>query len=69
MLSHTLPLQGRDNRHFPLTGEEAIDLWRRGFRFSIFRPGAEECRLSLPVETVVDFEASTLTIKQPEGRQ
>lgn len=67
MLSHTLPLQGRDSRHLRLTGEESVDLWRLGFRFSIFRPGAEECRLSLPVETVVDFEAVTLTIRQPES--
>ena len=67
MLAHTPPLQGRDIRHLALTGEEAIELWRRGFRFSVFRPGAEECRLSLPIETVVDFEASTLTIKQPEA--
>ena len=67
MLSHTLPLQGRDGRQFRLTGEEAVDLLARGFRFSIFRPGVEECRLSLPVETVIDFEAATLTIRQPES--
>ena len=66
MLSHTLPLKGRDAQRFTLSGEEAVDLYRRGFRFSIFRPGAEQCRLSLPLETVVDFEASTLTIRQPE---
>jgi len=67
MRSHTLPLQGRDARRVRLTGEEAVDLHSRGFRFSIFRPGVEECRLSLPLEVVVDVEAATLTIRQSEA--
>lgn len=53
-------------RSFGNTGEGAVVLMRRGFRFSVFRPGVEECRLSLPVETIIDFEASTLTICQAE---
>lgn len=67
MLSHTLPLQGRDARHVRLTGEEAVDLYARGFRFSVFRPGVEECRLSQPLEVVVDVQAATLTIRQSEA--
>jgi len=67
MPSHTLPLHGRTGPSPRLSGEEAIDLFDRGFRFAVFRPGVEECRLSLPIETSVDFEAATLTIRQPEG--
>lgn len=67
MLSHTLPLAGRDGRNFRLTGEEAIELHSRGFRFAVFRPGVEECRLSLPVEALIDFEKKTLTIRQAES--
>jgi hypothetical protein len=66
MLSHTLPLEGRDGQRVRLSGEEAIELYRRGFRFSVFRPGVEECRLSQPLETVVNFEAATLTLRQAE---
>ena len=29
--------------------------------------GVEECRLSLPLEVVVDVEAATLTIRQSEA--
>lgn len=66
MLSHTIPLDGRSGTAVRLTGDEALDLFRRGFRFSVFRPGVEECRLSPPIETVVDYEAKTLTIRQDE---
>ena len=67
MPSHTLPLAGRSGRAFRPTGEQAIELHRLGFRFSVFRPGAEECRLSLPFETVIDFEHETVTVRQAES--
>lgn len=67
MLSHTLPLAGRTSRNLTLTAEEAIELADLGFRFSIYRPGAELCRLSLPIETIINFDAGTLTIRQPEA--
>ena len=67
MPSHTLPLAGRTGLAFRPTGEEAMELARLGLRFSVFRPGAEESRLSQPFETVVDFEHQTLTVRQPES--
>lgn len=69
MLSHVLPLNDRTSRPFDITDDEAIELFEKGFRFSVFRPGRERCRLSLPLETVIDVEAATLTIRQAEGRQ
>lgn len=68
MLSHTLPLSGRTGRDLTLTPKEAIELASRGFRFAVYRPGVELCRLSLPIETLVDFDAGTLTIRQPDAR-
>lgn len=67
MLSHTLPLNERLGRPLQLTDEEAVELFELGFRFSVFRPGGEQCHLSLPFETVVDFEHGTLTIRQSEA--
>ena len=69
MLSHTLSLNGRTGRPLNLTDDEAVQLYELGFRFSVFRPGREQCRLSLPIETVVDVQASTLTIRQKESAQ
>ena len=68
MLSHTLPLNGRTGPNPTLSPEEAIELDSKGFRFAIYRPGAELCRLSLPIETVIDFAAGTLTIRQGEAK-
>lgn len=67
MLSHTLPLDGRTDQRLTLSAEEAIELASRGFRFAVFRPGAELCRLALPIETVIDVEAGTLTIRQDQA--
>lgn len=67
MLEHTIPLNHRDGRAFRLTPEEAFELHDRGFRFAVFRPGVEEFRLSLPLETVIDTQAATLTIRQKES--
>ena len=67
MLSHTIPLNSRDGRPLRLTDDEALELYERGFRFSIFRPGREECHLSLPFETVIDPVHATLTIRQAES--
>ena len=66
MLTHSLPLKDRPGRPLLLTDDEAIELFSLGFRFSVFRPGRERCRLSLPFETVVDLERDTLTISQSE---
>jgi len=68
MLSHTLPLAGGTGRDLTLSAEEALELASKGFRFSVCRPGAELGRLSLPIETVIDFEAGTLTIRQDEAK-
>jgi hypothetical protein len=68
MRSHTLPLAGRTGGDLTLSAEEALELASKGFRFAVYRPGAELCRLSLPIETVVDFEAGTLTIRQHEAK-
>jgi len=65
--SQTLPLAGRTGLSFRPTGEEAVELYRLGFRFSVFRPGAEECRLSLPFEAIVDFVHDTVTVRQGES--
>ena len=67
MLSHTLPLEGHTGRDLTLSSEEAFELHSKGFRFAVFRPGVEQCRLSLPIETVIDFEAKTLTVRQDEA--
>lgn len=67
MLSHTIPLNDRMSRPLRLTDDEALELYERGFRFSIFRPGREPCQLSMPFETVIDPVHSTLTIRQSEG--
>lgn len=66
MLSHTIPLNDRVGRPLKLTDEEAVELFERGFRFAIFRPGREPCRLSVPYETVIDPVHETLTIRQAE---
>jgi hypothetical protein len=68
MPSHTLPLDGRTGRDLTLSAEEALELASKGFRFAVYRPGSQLCRLSLPIETVVDVEAETLTIRQPEAK-
>jgi hypothetical protein len=68
MLTHTLPLNDRVSRPLHLTDDEAMELFERGFRFSIFRPGREACQLSYPIETVIDHVHGTLTIRQPDGR-
>ena len=68
MLSHTLSLAGRTGRDLTLSAEEALELASKGFRFAVYRPGAELCRLSLPIEMVIDFEAETLTIRQDEAK-
>lgn len=67
MLSHTLPLNGRMSRPFEITDDEAVELYEKGFRFAIFRPGREACRLSLPLETVIDVVHSTITVRQSES--
>ncbi|GLQ53633.1 hypothetical protein [Devosia nitrariae] len=66
MLSHTLPLRDRTGRSFEPTDEEAVELSKVGFRFSIFRPGREACHLSIPYETVIDTARGTITVRQPE---
>lgn len=48
-LSHAPALQSSDSW---LTGEESVDLFQLGFRFSVFRPGVEDCRLLLPIAAV-----------------
>lgn len=68
MLSYTIPLRERTGRPLHLTDDEAMELYEKGFRFSIFRPGREECQLSYPIETIIDHVHGTLTIRQPEGR-
>lgn len=67
MLSYTLPLNNRTDRHLRLTADEAAELYGKGFRFSIFDPGRGECHLSLPYETVINLTYETLTIRQPES--
>jgi len=39
----------------------------KGFRFSVYRPGREECRLSLPYETAHDLLHGTLTFIQADA--
>lgn len=65
MLSHTIPLNGRADR-LRLTGDEASELYERGFRFSIFNPATSEYYLSLPLEKLIDHTHGTITILQPE---
>lgn len=57
----------RNARALRLTPEEAFELHDLGFRFAVFRPGVEEFQLSLPLETVIDIQAETLTIRQTES--
>lgn len=67
MPEHTFPLRDRTDHPIRLTDEEAVELNKRGFQFSIFRPGREQSYLSLPYETTIDRASGTITIRQPEG--
>jgi hypothetical protein len=66
MPSHTLRLGGRDERRIRLTEDEAMALYDKGFRFSIFRPQEGEYQLSLPFQVAEDRVHETLTVMQEE---
>ena len=66
MPSHTVPRGGRDARRMKLTEDEAMALYDKGFRFSIFRPQAGEFQLSLPFQVAEDRVHETLTFMQEE---
>ncbi|MEI9899652.1 MAG: hypothetical protein WDN31_05320 [Hyphomicrobium sp.] len=66
MISHTVPANGRTASQPVLTPEEAVALFDRGFRFSIFRPELGEFRLSLPLQVAEDRTHGTLAFMQEE---
>jgi len=68
MPSFTTELAGRDSaRRLRFTDEEAMALYDRGFRFSLFQPATGEFHLSLPFRAVIDLEHNKLTIVQEES--
>ena len=66
MPSHTVRLGGRDPHRIKLSEDEAMVLYDKGFRFSIFRPQAGEFQLSLPFQVAEDRVRETLTFMQEE---
>jgi hypothetical protein len=65
MVAHTIELDGRDRDKLKIRREEAEEMATKGFRFSIFDPGAGEFRLTIPYETARTVEGNTLTFMQP----
>jgi hypothetical protein len=65
MVTHTIELDGRNPDKVKIRRAEADEMARKGFRFSIFDPGLEEFRLTIPYQTARTAEAHTLTFMQP----
>ncbi len=66
MLSHTVNVGDRDPKRLPISPGEACEMYAKGFRFSVFRPGREECRLSIPYAIARDLDRGTVTFMQDE---
>jgi hypothetical protein len=65
MVTHTIELEGRSPDKVKIRREEAEAMAAKGFRFSIFDPGAQEFRLTIPYQTARTVEGNTLTFMQP----
>ncbi|GLQ55440.1 hypothetical protein GCM10010862_26990 [Devosia nitrariae] len=66
MPEHTIPLRGRNSCALCLTDEEAVELHDKGFRFSIFRPGREQCHSACLYEVAINMQRGTITIRQSQ---
>ncbi len=65
MLTFKTRLNGRSGREIHPTADEAAEMRRMGFRFSIHEPSSGEIRLSLPSSVVIIAQRDELIFEQP----
>lgn len=65
MPSHTIKLDGRQTKEISLRPEEAMAMYGKGFRFSIYRPEEGLHQLSRPYQIIIVPHRDELTISQP----
>jgi hypothetical protein len=64
MAQYTTKLGKRDLKTLHLTREEAEEMYRAGFRFSIYSPETEEFQVSTPFKMLQNLDCGTVTLMQ-----
>ncbi|MET3900477.1 hypothetical protein ABIB57_004443 [Devosia sp. UYZn731] len=67
MHSFTTDLKDHDTAKFRLTEQEAWEMQRVGFRFSIFNPLDQDYRISIPFRLLHNLDRGTVTLQQEEA--